>query len=85
MLLGKVFKNINQKYKSIKFKKIRFNSKECKSNDIFFAIRGNNNNGNNFIKEAINNGAKIIVSNLNFKGFNKKKFYLFIAKIQEIN
>ena len=85
MLLGKVFKDINPKHKNIKFNSIKFNSKKCKSNDIFFAIRGNNNNGNNFIKDAINNGAKIIVSNLNFKGFNKKKFYLFIAKIQEIN
>ena len=41
MLLGKVIKNINQKYKSIKFNNIRFNSKDCKSNDIFFAINGN--------------------------------------------
>ena len=71
MLLGKVFKNINQKYKSIKFKNIRFNSKECKSNDIFFAIIGNNSNGNEYIKDAINKGAKIIVSNLKFQGFDK--------------
>ena len=77
MLLGKVFKNINQKYKSIKFKNIRFNSKECKSNDIFFAISGNKLNGNDYINNAINNGAKIIVSNLRFKGFNKNKI-LFI-------
>ena len=66
MLLGKLFKDINPKHKNIKFNSIKFNSKKCKSNDIFFAIRGNNNNGNNFIKDAINNGAKIIVSNLNF-------------------
>ena len=42
MLLGKVFKNIRKKYKNIQFKDIRFNSKECKPNDIFFAINGNN-------------------------------------------
>ena len=77
MLLGKVFKNINQKYKSIKFKEIRFNSKECKSNDIFFAISGNNSNGNDYINDAIKNGAKIIVSNLKFEGFTKNKI-LFI-------
>ena len=59
MLLGKVLKNINQKYKSLHFKNIRFNSKDCKLNDIFFAINGNHINGNNFITEAINNGAKI--------------------------
>ncbi len=73
MLLGDVLKNIDQKYKSIKFKNIRFNSKDCKLNDIFFAINGNHINGNNFITEAINNGAKIIVSNLKYKGFNKQK------------
>ena len=42
-------------------------------NDIFFAINGTNSNGNNYIKKAIINGAKVIVSNLNFKGFDKNK------------
>ena len=40
MLLGKVFKNIDQRYKSISFNNIRSNSKYCKANDIFFAIDG---------------------------------------------
>ena len=35
MLLRKVFKNINKKYRNIHFKDIKFNSKECKPNDIF--------------------------------------------------
>ena len=39
MLLGEVFKNINKKYKNIYFKNIRFNSKECKPNDIFLLFR----------------------------------------------
>ena len=39
MLLGEIFKDINKKYKKIKFKDIKFNSKECKLNDIFFAIK----------------------------------------------
>jgi UDP-N-acetylmuramyl tripeptide synthase len=71
MLLGKVLKKINKKYKSIRFKNIKCNSKDCKPNDIFFAIKGNKSNGNNFISEAIKNGAKIIVSNLKFRGFDK--------------
>ncbi len=73
MLLGEVFKNINNEYKNIKFKNIKFNSKDCKLNDIFFAIKGNTANGNTYIKNAINNGAKIIVSNLKFEGLCKKK------------
>ena len=77
MLLGKVLKNINKKYKSINFKNIRLNSKECKKGDIFFALKGNQLNGNNYIDEAIKKGAKIIISNLKFEGFNKNKI-LFI-------
>ena len=41
MLLGKVFKNINKKYKSINFKNIRFNSKECKLMIFFLQLNGN--------------------------------------------
>ena len=77
MLLGKVLTNIKKEYKKIYFKDIKFNSKTCKLNDIFFAINGNHSKGNNYINDAINNGAKIIVSNLKFEGFDKKKV-LFI-------
>ena len=77
MLLGKVFKNINKKYKNIRFKDIKFNSKECKPNDIFFAIQGNTSDGNSYIYDAINNGAKIIVSSLKLKRSNLKNV-LFI-------
>ena len=77
MLLGELIKNIKPAYKSIKFNNIRFNSKDCKTNDIFFSIQGNKLNGNNYIKDAIKNGSKIIISNLNFEGFNKEKI-LFI-------
>ena len=73
MLLGKVLKNINKKYKNINFNNIRFNSKDCKKNDIFFAINGNQTKGSNYIDNAINNGAKVIISNLKFEGFNKNK------------
>ena len=53
MLLGKVFKNIDKKYKNIHFKDIRFNSKECKPNDVFFAIQGNNSDGTKYILSLI--------------------------------
>ena len=45
MQLGEVFKNINKNYKKIQFRNVRFNSKDCKLNDIFFAIKGNNSKG----------------------------------------
>ena len=80
MLLGKVFKNISKKYKNIQFKDIRFNSKDCKPNDIFFAIHGNNVNGKNYINDAINNGAKIIVSSVKIQGLNKNKVLFIHSK-----
>ena len=80
MLLGKVLKNIDKKYKNIQFKDIRFNSKDCKPNDIFFAIHGNNVNGSNYINDAINNGAKIIVSSFKIQGLNKNKVLFIYSK-----
>ena len=77
MLLGEIFKNINKKYKKIKFKDIKFNSKDCKSNDIFFAIKGSNEDGKKYINDAIKNGAKVIVSSLKINK-SKKKNILFI-------
>jgi len=43
------------------------NSKEIKKNDVFFAIRGKNKDGNLFVKEALNRGASLAIIN------NKKK------------
>ena len=71
MFLGEVLKNINKKYRKIKFNNIKFNSRNCKPNDIFFAIKGNDLDGKKYINDAIKNGAKIIVSDLKLEGFNK--------------
>ena len=38
------------------------NSKEIRKNDIFFAIKGKNKDGNLFIKEAIKNGASLVIT-----------------------
>lgn len=42
---------------------IRINSKEIKEDDMFIAIKGSITDGHNFIKEAIINGAKVIIVN----------------------
>ncbi len=85
MLLGELIKNIKPAYKSIKFNNIRFNSKDCKTNDIFFSIQGNKLKGNNYIKDAIKNGSKIIISNQYYR-FNRYEwqnlnFKLFLSNI----
>ena len=76
MLLGDYFENIQKKYKQIFFSGISFNSNQIKKNNIFFAIKGNEIDGNNFISSAISNGAKIIVTEQKINGL--KNGILFI-------
>ena len=38
------------------------NSNEINKNDIFFAIKGNKNDGNLFIKKALKNGASLVIT-----------------------
>ena len=64
MLLKDYFPNLDKKYHELSFKGIAFNSKEVKEGYIFFAIKGNKTDGNLFIKDAIKNGSKIIITGL---------------------
>ena len=76
MFIGNYFKGIELKYKNHYFSGISFDSSTCKKNNIFFAIKGTKIDGNKFIKEAIQKGAKIIISKRNFEGL--KNNILFI-------
>ena len=62
MYLRDLIPSINKEYKKIFFSDVVFDSNKVKKNSIFFAIKGNNFDGNDFIDEAIENGAKIIIS-----------------------
>ena len=76
MFLGNFIKKLNKKYHKIFFSGIAFNSFMVKKDYIFFAIKGNEFDGNNYIQDAIKKGAKIIISDkkINFK--NKNIIYL---------
>ena len=76
MLVGNFFKNINLKNKSHYFSGLSFNSLDVKKNNIFFGIKGTKNNGNKFIKNAIKNGARTIVSSLSFQGLKNQVLYI---------
>ena len=76
MILGDYFINIKKNYKKIFFSGISFNSNQIKKNYIFFAIKGNKIDGNNFVSLAIKNGAKIIVTEKKINGL--KDGILFI-------
>ncbi len=68
MLLKNLIKNISKDKKNIVISGLSTNSKEIRKNYIFFAVRGNKLNGENFIKNAIYKGASVIVCS------NKCKF-----------
>jgi len=78
MYLGNFVKNIEKNYSKLNFSGLALSSKHVKKNDIFFAIRGNKFDGNNFINDAIRRGASIIVSDKNLE--IKKKKYCFYKK-----
>ena len=71
MLLKNLIKNISNNKKNIVISGLSTNSKCIKKNYIFFAIRGNKLNGENFIKEAINKGASVIISSKKCKFVSK--------------
>ncbi len=77
MLLKDYFPNLQKKYHKLSFKGIAFNSNDVKEEYIFFALKGNNTDGNLFIKDAIRNGSKIIISD-KFKTNNWKNDILFL-------
>ena len=76
MQLKDYIPNINKKFSNITFSGISFDSSKIKKNNIFFAIQGNKFDGNDYIEEAIKNGAKIIVTEK--KKIKKKKDKIFL-------
>ena len=83
MLLGNYFKKIHSKYKKYYFSGVSFNSRNCKKDNIFFAIKGNEIDGNQFIKKAIKNGARIIVSNKRYQGLKNKVLYIYSSNVRK--
>ena len=77
MLLEDYIPNIDKKIGKIFFSGISFDSSKVKKNDIFFAIKGNKFDGNNYINLAIKKGAKIIISEKKIK--KKKRKYIFFT------
>ncbi len=84
MLLGNYFTNIDSNKKKFFFSGISFNSKDIKKDNIFFAIRGNNFDGNKFISTAIKKGSKIIISEKRTKNFQKDILFIHTKNIRKL-
>ena len=84
MLLGDYIQNIKNNYKSFFFSGISFDSRQIKKNYIFFAIKGNKVDGNNFISSAISNGAKIIITEKNINGLKNGILFIQSKNIRKL-
>ena len=67
----KELSNSNNISSKLKIKNASINSKEIKKNNVFFAIKGKNKDGNLFVKEAFAKGASLAIVNNQKK--SKKK------------
>ena len=81
MLLKKLIKKIPGDRKNIVISGLATNSNEVKKNFIFFAVRGNKSNGENFIKKAIHKGAVVIVCS---NKYNLKNNDIFLIRTDNV-
>jgi len=84
MFLGDYFHNINNNYKNFFFSGIAFDSNQIKKNYIFFAIRGNNVDGNNFTSYAIKKGAKIVITEKKINGLKNSILFIQTKNIRKL-
>ena len=72
MQLKDYIPKIDNKIKKTFFSGISFDSSKIKKNYIFFAIKGENIDGNNFIPNALKRGSKIVITQKKIKNFQKE-------------
>ena len=84
MFTGNFFKEIKSKYKKHYFSGLCSNSSNCQKDNIFFAIKGSKIDGNKFIKNAIQKGAKTIVSTQKFEGLKKNILYIKSLNVRKL-
>ena len=83
MIIGNFIKRIELKDRNHYFSGICFNSKKCKKNNIFFAIKGIKIDGNKFINQAIQKGAQTIISDQKFEGIKKGVLFIRSSNIRK--
>ncbi len=79
MLLKNLIKKSPKNLKKLKIKGLALNSQKVKKGFIFFAVKGNKLTGENYINQAIKNGAVIIVCSKSCK-FQSKKVHIIKTK-----
>ena len=65
MLLKKLINNLPSNIKNINIRNLALDSRKVKKGDLFFALKGSVSNGNLFIDEAVNKGARAVICSKN--------------------
>ena len=84
MQLKNYISNLNKKHDEIFFSGISFDSSKIRKNNIFFAIKGNKFDGNNYIDTAIKKGAKVIVTDKRINNKKKNIIYLHSPNVRKL-
>ena len=72
MLLKNLINNSPNNLKNLKIRGLSLNSEDVRKGFIFFALKGNKSNGENYINQAIKKGASLIVCSKKCKIKNRK-------------
>ena len=84
MFLKDYIPNLNQKFTNVNFSGIAFDSSKVKKNYIFFAIKGKIFDGNDYIEDAIQKGAKIVISEKKIIKKNTKTIFLYHPNVRKL-
>ena len=76
MFLKDYISGLDKKYRKVFFSGISFESSRVKKDNIFFAIKGDKFDGEEFIADAISRGAKTIISQNKTEGLKKNILYI---------
>ena len=84
MQLKDYFPKIKKEYSKLFFSGITFESSKIKRNYIFFAIKGNNFDGNDFIPIALKRGCRIIVTEKKIKKKLKGILFIYTKNVRKL-
>ena len=84
MYLEDYISNVNKKYRKVFFSGIAFDSSKVKKNYIFFAIKGNRFDGNNYIEKAIKKGASAIISEKKLSKKNNDVIFIHTSNVRKL-
>ena len=84
MLLKKLINNPSSRNQKIKIRGLAVDSKNIKKGYIFFAIKGNNFDGERFIDEAVQKGASVVICSKKCKYKNNRIIIIKTSSIRNV-